>query len=331
MPSPRPRRPSIEALRALLALVEQGGVTAAAEKLGVKQPVVSRKLASFQDAARCGAVLLRRDEGKTELTAAGAAVLPAVRELVQRYDQLFTSLSGERGAPERMRIGVGQFAARYYLPLALARLADLFEECEFQSEILRGRQRILAVAGGNCDFAIVTHTPPLIQEVLREHGRPVRLQIERLGAQPMCVIASRKIAAGRALEEYAPHRGLPVEALRNWELVGLDHRSGIRQQLEQHFPNPGEIQFVAEGGGWWAIRECVRQGIGVGIIPLAVLTTDEKDLVIRKLSRQFAVEDCLIRRRDDLSPMQQRVRTALTAAAKQHRLATRQAWKLLKR
>lgn len=311
--------PSIESLRTLLAFVETGSVTAAATRLQVKQPVVSRKLDTFQDARRWGAVLLRRTDNKTELTDAGAAVLPAIREVLRQYDQLLGYLHGDRPAPVRIRIGVGNFAARFYLPRALRELADLFEECEFSSEILRGWRRIRAVADGQLDVAVVSHWPAWIQRILRRRGQPAGLHVSCLGTQPMCIIAGRKTPAGRTLASLPSQQSVPLEMLRDWELVGLDRRSGIRQQLESRFPNPGDLQFVAEGGSWWGIRECVRHGVGVGIIPLALLARENRaGLVVRRLGRPFTVEYHLISRTPPASPLQQRVHAAFKRAAEEH-------------
>src|SRR5436853_274087 len=100
----RDRNPTIEALRALATLAESGGVSETARRLGVSQPVISKKLQVFKDARACGAVLLR-SEGRVELTEAARAVLPAIRELLGRYDRIVRYLHGEEAAPQVLRIG----------------------------------------------------------------------------------------------------------------------------------------------------------------------------------------------------------------------------------
>ena len=113
--SPKERRPSIEALRALAILAETGSVSETARRLGVAQPVISKKLHIFKDAKVCGAILLRSNGAAIELTEAAQSALPAIQELVARYDRIMRFWHGEETESRVLRIGVGSFAAEYYL------------------------------------------------------------------------------------------------------------------------------------------------------------------------------------------------------------------------
>jgi DNA-binding transcriptional LysR family regulator len=135
------RNPSIEALRALLALHEEGSVRAAARKLGQAQSVVSRKLEVFLTADACGAILLKKASDSLVLTSAGLSAVPSIRELVQRYDQLLGFLRGIRSDPHLVRIAVGSFAAQHYVPRALAMIRDSDASCEIETRIARGEDR----------------------------------------------------------------------------------------------------------------------------------------------------------------------------------------------
>jgi DNA-binding transcriptional LysR family regulator len=319
--------PSLDALRTLTVVCDEGGVSAAARKLNVSQPVVTKKLAVFFDADACGSILLERNGARLALTEAGETAMPAIRELVRAYDQLLDSLRGNREAPFVLRVATGSFGAQYYLPRALASVAEALEQCEVQTLVLRGEERILGVADGRFDLAIVTHTPSQIRELLNEHrGRHTKLHSERLSAQTICTVARRGTEAARELDDYAKDRPLPVQALGRWDLVGLDGRSGIRQQLEAVAGGPRSVQFIAEGGGWMTAREYARQGLGVAVLPLSVLDlADAKDFVIRRLANQFATDDYLIHGNRDLSAPAKTVKRALqqTAAEREKELNKR--------
>lgn len=73
-------------LRMLLAVVEEGSFTAAASRVRISQPAVSRAIASLE--AELGATLLSRGSGGVQLTEAGRAALAHAREAVQHEDAL---------------------------------------------------------------------------------------------------------------------------------------------------------------------------------------------------------------------------------------------------
>jgi DNA-binding transcriptional LysR family regulator len=73
-------------LRLLLAVVEEGSFTAAAARVRVSQPAVSRAIANLE--ADLGAILLTRGRGEVQLTDAGRAAITHAREAVQQEDAL---------------------------------------------------------------------------------------------------------------------------------------------------------------------------------------------------------------------------------------------------
>jgi DNA-binding transcriptional LysR family regulator len=309
--SPQRRPPTLEALRALMVYAETGSVSETARRLGVSQPVVTKKLEVFQDAHACGAVLLRFS-GKTALTESARAALPAIQELVRRYDRLLGFLRGDESAPQVIRIGTGSFAAEHYLPRVLVALRDLVDECQIETRVCRGRERIVGTADGTFDLGIVTHDEPQIRQILREERIDEHaVAITPLGRHPMCVIASRKTLAGRELEQFPEENVVPVTSLTRWELIGPDSHSGLRRQLERQFA-AGQLYFVAEGGGWSAGKEYARAGLGVAIVPLGTVTpADHKQLVCRRLAQQFAIADFLVHRQEDSHMHIQRVNDVL--------------------
>lgn len=208
---------------------------------------------------------------------------------------------------------------------------DSGANCEVQATIARGEDRILRTARGELQLAVVTHDPPLMKRILSDAGGPrTRLVIEPLAEQPMCVVARRNTPEGQELDAIPVDRAVPLPKLREWELIGLDVRSGIRRQLEREFPRSSDLRFVAEGGGWPAARECARVGLGVAMLPVAALSlADKRDFVIRRAPERFKVSDYLIHSDQKLSPPVATVRELLQQAAAEHRQHVNQVWKQL--
>lgn len=314
--SPRGRNPTIEALRALLVLEETGSVSEAARALGISQPVVSKKLRVFKDPQVCGAVLLR-SEGSVELTEAAQAVLPAIRELIGRYDRILAFLHQDVVAPQALRIGSGRFAAEHYLPMAVAGLHESLEDCQIETQICRGRDRIIGTARGAFDLSIVTHDKAQIRQLLRDERLDESLlTVRRLSRQPMCLIALRHSEAGRELEAIGEDDVVPLHQLTSWELIGPDRQSGLRRQLEQRMKGK-PLYFLLEGGGWAAAKEYARQGLGVAFAPRATLTeSDRETLITRRLSPQFDVTHYLLHRVGERSELLKHAKCAIAGAAR---------------
>ena len=309
------RKPSLEALRALLAIHEEGSVTRAARKIGLTQPVVTRKLAVFDSAKACGAILLHRRANTLTLSEAGKDVMPMIRALVNQYDQLLHYLSGKSAEPSVVRLGVGSFVAQHYVPQALALLRRQRTDCAVETHIARGEERIRNVVRNTYDLAIVSHEPAQIREIARKESRSQALHIEPLVKLPMVVLARRDTNEGRELAQIPLGEFVRLEQLSRWELVGLDRNSGIRRQLERRLANPDELQFVS-GGGWLAAKEFVRHGIGVAVVPGSIVSAaDEKVFVTRPVSERLAVVYYLIHRTGKLTDEELAVTKALKAAA----------------
>ena len=95
--------PTVPQLRTLLAVVETGSFTAAAQSLGVSQSSVSRTLRALEE--DLGGNLLDRDRSNAPTALAGE-LLPHARAAVAALDALEGSVRARSGVPEgRIRLG----------------------------------------------------------------------------------------------------------------------------------------------------------------------------------------------------------------------------------
>lgn len=312
----RSEHPSIEELRALLAVAETGTETAAAKRLGVTQPVVHRRLRPFRETP----ALVYTEANEVVLTDTGREAVPAIRRLVRQYDHLRRYLRGRRERPNLLRLGVGSSVTQYYLARALATLRQRRPEWEVQTRVLRGKDRIAEIVSGELDLVVLSHNQPQIENNARwVCGTRVGLAISELVRLTMCVIARQETPEAEQLGTVLAGQTVPLTMLQPWRLAGLDSESGIRQQIEGLLSDPSQrLAFGFEAGGWLGVKEFVRQGICPGLMPLALLVPeDQQTFVIRRLPAALAVTHRLLHRQDAGVEILEEVKTALQDAAQE--------------
>ena len=89
--------PSLGALRAFALVAETGSLTAAAARLNVTQPAVSRRLRELE--AELGIALVRRGANALRLTEEGARYAAAIEEGFARIRSATEALSSWSAAP----------------------------------------------------------------------------------------------------------------------------------------------------------------------------------------------------------------------------------------
>lgn len=111
-------------LRAFLALVEHGHITAAARALGLAQSTLSESLLGLERALGGPVVLRGRGarSGQATLTDAGRALLPHAREVLAAVDRAQAAVAqSTRTARGRISIVANESVSTYLLPWAAAR------------------------------------------------------------------------------------------------------------------------------------------------------------------------------------------------------------------
>ncbi|WEY39256.1 LysR family transcriptional regulator [Paraburkholderia sp. SUR17] len=102
---PQDRSPSLDQLRTLIAVSETGSFSAAAERLGRAQSVVSYAIASLE--TQLGVALFERGKRRPQLTAAGRAILADARRLDLLAGQLSAKAAGlQRGLESEVSLAV---------------------------------------------------------------------------------------------------------------------------------------------------------------------------------------------------------------------------------
>ena len=113
-----------DAMSVLLAVVEEGSLSAASRRLRAPLATVSRKVADLERHLRTQ--LIVRTSRRVELTDAGRAYVAATKRILEQVEEAERAAAGEYSAPrgELHVTAPGMFGKRHLLPLAIAFLKE---------------------------------------------------------------------------------------------------------------------------------------------------------------------------------------------------------------
>ncbi len=218
----------LDLLKSLVAVADAGAITEAANRLGLTQPALTRRIQQLEE--EFGAELLSRSRKGARLTEMGQLVDREARILIGRYENLKSEvLSRQSVEGGTVRVGGGATAVSFILPDAIARFQQDYPGVHFQVKEASSTEIAADVASGALELGLVT--------------LPVRAT--ELDVQPMFEDFIVLIAALdnplSALDEVA------VEALDGRNFVGFEAGSAIRQIVDSALREAGvEINVVME-------------------------------------------------------------------------------------
>jgi DNA-binding transcriptional LysR family regulator len=259
MKAPKPAL-DLRQLRALAAVVEEGGHTRAAKALGVSQSTISEALAALE--RRVGEPLLRREGRRAVPTDAGALVLETARAMLDAESELDRRLAGRVTAPAMVRLGANESVSSYVLPAALVAMRERWPRHEWTVTLGNCAALREKLRSGAIDGALIVE-PRDAHAGVDEHAEALQTIELTLFAAPSHPLASRKNvsiedvqrhpltlsdAAGtyeRLVRAAIDGRGLPpprvssmgsVEAVKQWVVddraaLGLLPRFALEREL----------------------------------------------------------------------------------------------------
>lgn len=215
-------------LRSLVAVADAGAITEAANRLGLTQPALTRRIQHLEQ--EFGAELLSRSRKGAELTELGLLVEREARVLIDRYDSLKTEVASHRSVEGgTVRIGGGATAVSFVLPDAIAKFQRDFPRVHFHVKEASSSEIASDVADGRLELGLVT--------------QPVRtagLEIKPLLDDHIVLIAAADNPLARS-------KKVSVASLDGQNFVGFEGGSAIRQIVDASLREAGvEINVVME-------------------------------------------------------------------------------------
>lgn len=282
--------PDLRKLRAFVIVVEQGSISAAAERLFIQQPPLSRLLQGLE--ADFGVALLHRQPRGVVPTDAGKVLLEEARELLARADQLETAMQrAAQGKQGSITIGFTSSSALHaFVPELLRRYRELYPSVTTRLEEAGSGELLQAVVAQRVDVAFVR---------MPVHGMP-ELTVERVLQEPMRVA----LPARHPLAGLPPDEPISLKLLANESFVLYRRPAGqglYDAILAACFRAGFSPKIVQEAPRLTSCLSLVGAGLGVSIVPESMTRLGGDGMVFLKLSPQAQLSAPLyLARREDV-------------------------------
>lgn len=238
-------RIDIESMRTFVAVVELGGISRAAEQLGLTPSAVSWKIKRLEQ--RVGKPLLIRDGHDLRPTHEGRLVLEEAPEIIQAHDRMVSRLA----YPEftgLIKVGSNEEVGADRIAAILGRFQQTFPGSRVQFEVNQSRLLRPLIESGRLDVAVIQ----VAESELRSDDR---------------VLWDDQL-------RWATHRDLPFDGdvvpLVTYGQNGF-YRPVIEPILERHgIPYRYAVTSPSSAG----VQAAVAAGLGVAVLAERLLTDD---------------------------------------------------------
>src|SRR6516162_2767079 len=244
-------------LRTFVCIVECGSISAAARRLKNPQPTLSRHLRLLEE--NCGTALLRRDTHRMSLTEAGQCLLTDAQ----------TTLAHAEEADQRLREGQTTLSGH----LRLFATIDLGQSIvtRLVSSFLQANPKVTAELG------LSGRPLHMIQEGCDVAILPGKITDESVIARSAGKV-SLELAGSPSLVKERPPLRVPAD-LKSWPWIAIarfqfwnakELKLSGRNRAEQTL----QLSPVLISEGVTSVREAVRAGLGVSVLPEFLIRED---------------------------------------------------------
>ncbi|MBR7828723.1 LysR family transcriptional regulator [Actinospica sp. MGRD01-02] len=261
-------------LRAFLAVLDCGGIAAAAQQLGFAQSSVSDQLRGLEQ--ELGVPVLHRTSTGTVPTPAGERLAPLAREWLELDERLRREVVGAR---PRVRIGVVESLATEWMPdlLTAFELGAAGPGQGAEPWLVVGMRDQIAedLAAGRLDVAFVF-----------DNGNPTALPHATIGQDQVVLVAAPDHPLARA------GRPLTRDELMEAEFMVADHGCTSQYLLDQYGRDIGPFTRIGMLTGSTAmLRRIVANGRGITMVPRLVVARElaDGDLVELELAPECSL------------------------------------------
>lgn len=283
---------NLDQLITFATVIEHGGFTEAASRLGLTQPAVSMQIRNLEE--RFGVRLVERVGKRALPTAAGRDLLPFIRRIRDEGEAASAAMGRHRaGQAGRVRIGTGATACIYRLPPILTALRAAHPGLEIIVVTGNTPDILDAVEAGGLDLALVTL--PAVR---------AGLSIEPVCSEELVCVGPLEADGTGAGDRGGPApAGIAPATLADGALILYERGGTMRAVIDGWFMAGGvQPRPSMELGNVEAIKNLVAAGLGRSILPSVTVQGpgDRDRFAVQPLSPPLVRTLGLVLRRDKL-------------------------------
>ncbi len=247
---------TLDQLRILKAIAEQGSFKKAADILFVTQPAVSLQIQNLEKQLEI--TIFDRGGRKALLTEAGQLLLEYCERILRQCDEACKAvedLNSLKGGT--LIIGASQTTGTYLMPRMIGLFRQKYPDVCVQLQVHSTRRTGWSVANGQIDLAIIGgQLPSELQDLL---------EITPYATDELALVLPMN-------HRFAKEKELSTEDLYKLNFVTLDSQSTTRKVVDELLKNSGldiqRLKIEMELNSLEAIKNAVQSGLGAAFLPL---------------------------------------------------------------
>lgn len=238
---------NLDYLRTFVTVIEQGGFSAAAERLNLTQPAVSLQIRQLEK--RLGTRLVERVGRRARPTASGAELLSHAGQIDAAVESALDAVARHAdGTLGRVRLGTGATSCIFLLPPMLRTLKTRYPHLEINITIGNTHEIVRAIEENTIDIGLVT---------LPASGRML----------DVAAVLDDELVAIAPPGSRLPDRVTP-SVLAALPLLLFEPGANKRRLTDEWFAREGvALRPAMSLGSVEAIKELVGAGLGYAILP----------------------------------------------------------------
>tara|TARA_Y100001978_G_scaffold34173_1_gene29971 strand:+ start:2416 stop:3342 length:927 start_codon:yes stop_codon:yes gene_type:complete len=266
---------TLDQLRILKAIAEQGSFKKAADILYVTQPAVSLQIQNLEKQLEI--TIFDRGGRKALLTEAGQLLLDYCQRILNQCDEACKAvedLNSLKGGT--LIVGASQTTGTYLMPRMIGLFRQKYPDVSVQLQIHSTRRTGWSVANGQIDLAIIGGQLPQDLENL--------LKISPFATDELALVLPSKHNLSKAKE-------LTKEDLYKLNFVTLDSQSTTRKVVDELLKSSGldiqRLKIEMELNSLEAIKNAVQSGLGAAFLPLVSI---ERELALGSIHKPYIAD-----------------------------------------
>lgn len=244
----------IQSLEALIAISAHGSFSAAAERLHLTQPAISKRIQNLEQ--QVGASLFDRDGRRIHLTDAGKLLLPAAQRILQEVDNAQRTMQNlNQQVSGTLTFATSHHIGLHRLPQLLSRFIESNPEVELDLHFQESEVAYQSILRREVEFAFVTlvsRPPRAIEQSVRWQDRLVYVSARNHFLARKKRLQLNELCYTRAV--------LPHESSATYQLI---HQQFAQRKLPLKTTLP--VNYLE------TIRMMVSVGLGWSVLPESML------------------------------------------------------------